>query len=213
MDMVFCSKNMRYKGCKFLNNFYFFRSILELQYLTACLQINWSNRITESDTLIQNCFASVDGTDCRINEPFPFDSKWYSHKFHGPGLRYEIGLANHSGNIVWVNGPFPCGSYPDIKIFKEKMVHHLQHKELIVGDNGYIHSKCITPGDVSEGKREIHKLLRARHETVNERLKNFNIIKHIFRHHVSLHSLVFHSVANLTFLLIDHGDDLFEVLP
>ena len=44
-------------------------------------------------------YISVDGTDCRIYEPEPFDTKWYSHKFNGPGLRYEIGVCIVSGNI------------------------------------------------------------------------------------------------------------------
>lgn len=25
-------------------------------------------------------------------EPSPFDPKWFSHKFVGPGLRYEVGV-------------------------------------------------------------------------------------------------------------------------
>ena len=33
---------------------------------------------------------SVDGTDFLINEPKPFDNCWFSHKFRGPGLRYEV---------------------------------------------------------------------------------------------------------------------------
>lgn len=33
--------------------------------------------------------VSLDGTaDCIIQEPYPFIPKWYSHKFHRPGLRY-----------------------------------------------------------------------------------------------------------------------------
>ena len=37
--------------------------------------------------------ASVDGTDFRIQDPVPFSEKWYSYKFKGPGLRYEVGLS------------------------------------------------------------------------------------------------------------------------
>ena len=42
-----------------------------------------------------NTFISLDGTDFRIPEPTVFDPKWFSHKFNGPGLRYEIALHSH----------------------------------------------------------------------------------------------------------------------
>ena len=33
---------------------------------------------------------SVDGTDCPIEEPRPFDKAWFSQKFKGPGVKYEV---------------------------------------------------------------------------------------------------------------------------
>ena len=38
------------------------------------------------------CLISIDGTDCQIQEPTPFSPKWFSHKFNGPGIRYEVGI-------------------------------------------------------------------------------------------------------------------------
>ena len=38
------------------------------------------------------CLITLDGTDVSINEPSPFNNKWYSHKLNGPGLRYEVGI-------------------------------------------------------------------------------------------------------------------------
>lgn len=35
------------------------------------------------------CLMSVDGTDCPVYEPWPFDPKWFSKKFNGPGVKYE----------------------------------------------------------------------------------------------------------------------------
>ena len=64
--------------------------------------------------------VSVDGTDCMIQKPSPFSSKWWSHKFNGHGVRYEVGLGIQNGDIVWVNGTFTCGECPDIKIFSNK---------------------------------------------------------------------------------------------
>ena len=54
----------------------------------------------------QRCKITVDGTDFHIQEPAQFDPKWYSHKFKGPGLCYEIGVCIKTRWIVWVNGPF-----------------------------------------------------------------------------------------------------------
>eukprot|EP00171_Calliarthron_tuberculosum_P023094 IDg23094t1 len=42
--------------------------------------------------LVYGCRVSVDGTDCQIAEPRPFNRGWYSHKFKGPGVRYEVGI-------------------------------------------------------------------------------------------------------------------------
>ena len=42
---------------------------------------------------------SLDGTDFRIREPSPFSTKWWSFKFNGPGLRYEIAIEAESSNI------------------------------------------------------------------------------------------------------------------
>ena len=61
------------------------------------------------------CKVTLDGTDCPINEPVPFNPKYYSHKFKGPGLKYELGICIQTGWICWWNGPFPCGN-PDLAI-------------------------------------------------------------------------------------------------
>ena len=45
----------------------------------------------------QRCKITVDGTDFRIQEPGPFNLKWYSHKLKWPGLHYEIGVCIKTG--------------------------------------------------------------------------------------------------------------------
>eukprot|EP01038_Epipyxis_sp_PR26KG_P018383 gene18383-25900_t len=63
------------------------------------------------------CLVSPDGIHCcPIQEPSPFSAKWYSHKFHGPGITYEVGLNIRRGAIVWAYGGYPCGEYPDLKL-------------------------------------------------------------------------------------------------
>jgi hypothetical protein len=43
------------------------------------------------------CKRSIDGTDCPIEEPQPFNQKYFSHKFHGAELKYEIGIYIQTG--------------------------------------------------------------------------------------------------------------------
>ena len=157
---------------------------------------------------LKNLYVSVDGTDCRVMEQSPFNTGWYSHKFNGPGLRYEVAVGIYSGNIVWVNGPFPCGNYPDVKIFKETMVSKLNIDELVIADRGYKHAKCVYS---LAGFESLSSSLRARHEVVNRRLKHFSVLRTVFRHDLSVHSMCFHAVANITQLMIKHEDPMFKV--
>jgi hypothetical protein len=82
--------------------------------------------------------------DCPLWEPpktdnssLPFDKKRYSHKFHGAGFRYMIASCIKTGNIVDVNGPFPCRKWPDIKIFRCDLKNRLLPNEKIEADRGY----------------------------------------------------------------------------
>ena len=80
---------------------------------------------------------SIDGTDCMIPEQFPFDGMWYSHKFKGPGLRYEVGICILTRRMVWIMGGYPCGAYPDLKIFREGLSELLEEGEKVIADGEY----------------------------------------------------------------------------
>ena len=80
---------------------------------------------------------TVDGVDFRIEEPTPFSKKWFSHKFHGPGLRYELGVCIQTGDIVSFNGPFPYREFPDLKICRVGMKKKLVPGECVITDCGY----------------------------------------------------------------------------
>ena len=133
-----------------------------------------------------------------IYEPSPFSPKWFSYKNKGPGVRYEVGVAIESGDIVWAHGPFPCGAWPDLKIFREGMKKTLAPGEMVIADGTYKDDRFHTPPFLDESCREFYATVRAHHETANKRLKQFNILSSRFRHHRSLHSFCFHSVANIT---------------
>lgn len=142
------------------------------------------------------CFVSLDGTDFSINEPGSMDPIWYSHKFKCAGVRYEIGLCIKTGKIVWANGAYPCGSWPDIKIARDSYLYRIDASEYTLADKGYSGDiNFITPNDTN-GKR--HKQIMARHETVNKRMKQFNVLKKKFHHDVVKHPRCFYSILNIT---------------
>lgn len=157
---------------------------------------------------------SVDGTDFPINEPSPFWDGWFSYKFHGAGLRYEVAVCIATGDIVWVNGPYPPGRFPDMKIFKLHLKQMLLPWEMVEVDAGYkgcpYHcSNKMDQFDEQHGKEK--GVVRARQETANERFKNFNILHDTFRHDISKHKEVFHAVAAISQLSIRTESPLFQI--
>ena len=62
-----------------------------------------------------------------------------------------------------------------------------------------------------DGRIKERANVRARHETVNSRLKNFEILKQVYRHDLLDHADVFRSVAVLIQLAIENGEPLFQV--
>lgn len=63
-----------------------------------------------ANTSMSNVYCSVDGTDFPINESHPFSPKWFSYKFNGPGVRYEIGVCMRKGITFWCNESLAHGS-------------------------------------------------------------------------------------------------------
>ena len=125
-------------------------------------------------------------------------------------LTFEhYGLCLKTAHIVWVYGPHPCGSHPDLVIFREKLKGELMDDEVVLADGGYPDPKCtkIVPGLSAEHSQ----ILRARHETCNGRLKAFGVLRNRFRHQLSKHGKCFHAVANICQLAILDGHSLLEI--
>ena len=156
---------------------------------------------------------SVDGTDCQINQPTQFWRGWYSHKFKKAGLRYEVAVALRRSEIVWINGPFPCGRYPDITIYRNGLKNHLQNGERVMADKGYRGDPtCNVPNDTDPANlRRLKKRIGSRHESVNSRLKAFRCLDSKFRHDIDKHRLVFRAVAVVTQVNITQGDSLWDI--
>lgn len=115
----------------------------------------------------------MEGTDCKIVEPTPFDPSWFSHKFRSAGVRYEIAVSVFTGYIVWVHGPYPCGSHIDLKIFELKLKTMLGPGERVIADKGYKDSRCDSYPSDSYFPDRLFATCRARHENANRRIKQF----------------------------------------
>ena len=154
------------------------------------------------------CLISADGTDFGIQEPQPFSSMWYSHKINGPGVRYEVAVCIQTGWIVWVNGPFPCGDWPDLAIARHVLHHMLDEGELYIADSGYraVGGRAITPNGTHDFLDRQCATVRARHETVNYRLKIFGTLTQRFCHPLEKHGLVVQSTAAIVQVVISNGD-------
>ena len=140
----------------------------------------------------------MDGTDFRIKGTNPIDKDYYSHKFNGPALRYEIGIAIKTGHIVHINGPFPAGSWSDLRIARNMLHNILPAGEYYIADGGYKDddSPSVLFEDVPEDEKRRFKKIRARHENVNGRLKEWRALSDVFRHEDDQkHSVILHAVA------------------
>jgi len=177
------------------------------------LQIIWSNRHVGDRG--KRSKISVDGTDFRLPAQHPW-RHFYSFKFKTSGYRYEVALCIATGHIVWINGPFPCGANPDINIFrkglKQKLLQAREKAQADLGYRGEKHTTIIIPNQFdSDDIKKLKADVRARHETVNKRFKQFAALKEVFRHDLDKHKPVFEAVAVLTQLGISLGEPLYEV--
>ena len=113
----------------------------------------------------------MDGTDFRIQDPIPRESRWFTKK-GGPDVRYELAECFCTGDIVAFNGPFMTSPNSDISIFRISW-KMLGKNEMVVGDKRY------------------------HDDTVNCRLKQRVVFKECYHHDLKKHSVVFKGVVVL----------------
>ena len=187
-------------------HFYLWKSVNDLANLSV---LDFHSRITELNRY-HMVRMTVDGTDFRINEPYPFNPMWYSHKFSGPGVRYKVVVGLREEGILWVNGPFPCGGWPDLRIARAGLVHVLQPGERVIADSGYRgDDHFLTPTGLNDQFSRVTAVFRARHESVNGRLKTFNVLSCTFRHGLDKHKICFLAVVNMVQISIITDSPLF----
>jgi len=102
---------------------------------------------------------------------------------------------------VWVNGPYPCGSWPDLSIFRHRLVALLAIGEWVLADEGYLDGQQFVLNKKWRGfpvwwKREASRAL-AKHEWVNSQIKKFKILSTTYRNGVLMHEDTFKAIANV----------------
>ena len=120
-----------------------------------------------------------------------------------------------AGNLVWIQGPYPASDYTDITNFNKVLRNFLEPGERVEADEGYRGhpDKIKCPGNDANPveNRAMQGRVRAHHETLNGRLKNWGILSQVFRLHIMMHGDVFQGCAVVTQLTIQDGEPLFEV--
>ena len=160
------------------------------------------------------CLVTVDATDFLINEPTPFSSIWYSHKMKHAALRYEIAICIQTGWIVWVNGPYPAGQWPDLAISRDGLNQSLGRKEMFIADGGYRdkHGWSKTPSGHHTRLGRMEAVARAWHECVNRYFKVFGAFDRRWRQHRKKHGVAFMAAANIVQARIQLEPTVFQVM-
>ena len=114
---------------------------------------------------------------------------------------------------MWVNGPFPCGTWPDVKIARHGIQLHMATGEKYIADGGYRDGQQfgMTPTGHNNEEQRKQSVVRARHETINSRLKSWGALGKMFRHKLPLHKKVFWSIANVVQVVIEEESPPFQV--
>ena len=128
---------------------------------------------------------------------------WYSHKINESGLRYEVAITIRKARILSFIGPWPAGSYPEITIFRSGIKKNLMEDEFCIAKDGYNDTRCIHPPGESCHRNTVYHRIRARHETINKRLKHFSVLKQRFQHSIPFHRACFHAIANTTCIMLE----------
>lgn len=139
-------------------------------------------------------------------------------------MRYEIGVCIATGHIVWINGPFPCGTWPDLRIARSWVITELDPQEMIIADGGYNDGGYyfLTPTGGHTPVDYRRSRARARHENINSLFKNWSVLKQVFRHSMFCHYNYTYAVAAIIQFqlwshttegwMVDEEDDVIPLL-
>ena len=98
-----------------------------------------------------------------------------------------------------------------LQSFEKKIKYFLGIGELVFADRDYEDERCLLPEEVPAEDRALHVEIRARHESVNKRFKQFAALTSSYRHGLDTHRYVFHAIENLTDLMLEDTDPLLQI--
>ena len=145
-----------------------------------------------------DCLVNYNNLDCLTTKQGNKLAKksFYSHKFKSAALRYGIATCIATGDMVHIDGPHPPGDWADVTCFRKYLKPRLDPGERVEADDGYIGEDPVTVVIASglrfiesKEKKDVRAVLRLRHETVNERVKEFKVLTDRFRQHFKTRGL------------------------
>jgi hypothetical protein len=131
------------------------------------------------------------------------NSKWYSHKHNGAGVLYEVVIDLCEDEILWTASPKPasthdiiffCGGTQEVSTNRHKneatwdadaLYFQIPEEKKLIGDSGYKGelSKISTTVDAHSAEvKEFFARAKSWQETINSRLKSFNVLSCCFCH-------------------------------
>ena len=122
-------------------------------------------------------------------------------------------MALATGYIVWINGPFPAGEWNNLMIARSALHDNLYNNEFYIADGGYKDGSnySITPTGLRDYGEIQRQTVRARHETINGRLKQWACLKQTYHHNLQNHGMIFRSVANIIQMCLQTDRPSFQV--
>ncbi len=155
-----------------------------------------------------------------ITQEFRLDphTKWFDHKSHSSGLKYEFAISVWQSHCVWINGPYPAGLCHDKALFcgtksmeeppetwnRDALLFQIPDGKKAIADSAYegLPEKVTVkrPGHTSNVFRFLDRA-QNRQESYHSRLENYNILYHRFRHgkhtedKINLHKMAVDAVA------------------
>lgn len=189
-------------------------------------KIHWDD--TLADPTGSDFVGSIDCTDFKIWEPrhhidLPFDSSFYSQKIKHAAWKYEIVMDITQAKCMSVVGPFPAAT-SDIEVFRSQtknVMLAMPPGKMLIADGVYLAGRLHqdevgmfsnpNPGLDHPDLHRVKSRLRARHETFNGRIKNYDILKKGFesvnRDH---HEAATKAVCTITQYEMDNGSPVFD---
>ena len=177
-------------------------------------------------------FLPVDTCHLRTQE-FRCDpsSIWWSHKFNGPAVSFEVVTDPLEGKIRWINGPEPASTHDltflrggkkgqQKKWKKSALYFHIPKTVRLVGDSAYQgqQDKVTTTKDAHKpATKKLFARMKSMQETCFKRFKDFKVLRDSFRHGKNTNDklakikMSFEAVAVLLQYDFENGSRLFEV--